>query len=81
MIIAWRQRFPARLSVSVDNGGSKTTGKYQGAVALSLDNPLSLNDLFYASFNHDLGGGESGTRAPEATPCITRYRSATGNWR
>ncbi|UTL90929.1 ShlB/FhaC/HecB family hemolysin secretion/activation protein [Pseudomonas fluorescens] len=62
VIIAWRQRFPARLSVSVDNGGSKTTGKYQGAVALSLDNPLSLNDLFYASFNHDLGGGESGDK-------------------
>lgn len=78
VIIAWRQRFPARLSLSVDNGGSKTTGKYQGAVALSLDNPLSLNDLFYASFNHDLGGGESGDKGSKGH--TLHYSVPLGYW-
>ncbi|MFF7062550.1 ShlB/FhaC/HecB family hemolysin secretion/activation protein [Pseudomonas sp. NPDC008258] len=78
VIIAWRQRFPARLSLSVDNGGSKTTGKYQGAVALSLDNPLSLNDLFYASFNHDLGGGESGDKGSKGH--TLHYSLPFGYW-
>lgn len=78
VIIAWRQRFPARLSLSVDNSGSKTTGKYQGAVALSLDNPLSLNDLFYASFNHDLGGGTSGDKGSKGH--TLHYSLPFGYW-
>lgn len=78
VITAWRQRFPARLSLSVDNGGSKTTGKYQGAVALSLDNPLSFNDLFYASFNHDLGGGESGDKGSKGH--TLHYSVPFGYW-
>ncbi|TBV04364.1 hypothetical protein DNK34_14440 [Pseudomonas dryadis] len=78
VVIAWRQRFPARLSLSVDNGGSKSTGKYQGAVALSLDNPLTLNDLFYASFNHDLGGGEDGDRGSKGH--TLHYSVPYGYW-
>jgi hemolysin activation/secretion protein len=62
VVIAWKQAIPVRVSLSVDDSGSKQTGKYQGNVALSLDNVASLNDLFYISFNHDLGGGQSGDR-------------------
>lgn len=63
LVITWKQAFPLRLTLSADDGGLKTTGKYQGSVTISADNPLGLNDLFYASFNHDLdGGGERGTR-------------------
>ena len=62
VVIAWKQAIPVRVSLSVDDSGSKQTGKYQGNVALSLDNLASLNDLFYISFNHDLGGGQSGDR-------------------
>lgn len=78
VVIAWRQRLPARLSLSVDNGGSKSTGKYQGSVALSLDNPLTLNDLFYASFNHDLGGGEDGDRGSKGH--TLHYSVPYGYW-
>lgn len=78
VVIKWSQRFPARVSLSVDNSGSKTTGKYQGNVALSLDNPLSLNDLFYASFNHDLGGGESGRRGSDGN--TVHYSLPFGYW-
>ncbi|WP_243667241.1 ShlB/FhaC/HecB family hemolysin secretion/activation protein [Pseudomonas brassicae] len=78
VVIAWRQAFPARLSLSVDNSGSKTTGKYQGNLALSLDNVLSLNDLFYASTTQDMGGGESGNRGSRGN--TLHYSVPFGYW-
>ena len=62
LVIRYEQALPFRLSLTVDDGGSKSTGKYQGGVTLSGDNLLTLNDLFYTSLNHDLGGGEAGER-------------------
>lgn len=62
VVIRYRQAFPFRLTLSADDGGSKTTGKYQGGVTLSADNLLALNDLFYFSLNNDLGGGDTGER-------------------
>ena len=63
LVISWKQALPLRLTLSADDGGLQTTGRYQGSVTISADNPLRLNDLFYASFNHDLErGGERGTR-------------------
>lgn len=58
LVIAYKQGFPARVSLSVDDGGSKSTGKYQGSVSVSLDNFLTLNDLFYVTLSRDLGGGQ-----------------------
>ncbi|CAK9886713.1 MAG: Hemolysin transporter protein ShlB [Candidatus Erwinia impunctatus] len=43
-----------RLGASLDDSGTRNTGHYQGGVTLSLDNPLSLSDLFYISATHDL---------------------------
>ncbi|HGM5490762.1 TPA: ShlB/FhaC/HecB family hemolysin secretion/activation protein [Serratia fonticola] len=37
-----------------DDAGSKYTGRYQSGVAFYLDNPTSMNDLFYASVGRDL---------------------------
>lgn len=54
--VQWRQRtLPLRLTLGFDNSGSKATGRYQGSATLSADNPLGLSDMFYASYNHDLG--------------------------
>ena len=55
LIVDWMQRRPLRLNLSVDDSGSRYTGRYQGAATISLDNGLLLNDLFYLSLNHDLG--------------------------
>ena len=56
VVIVWRQRLlPFRLSIGADDSGSKATGKYQGNITLSLDNPLGLSDLFYVSYGRDLG--------------------------
>jgi hemolysin activation/secretion protein len=62
LVISYQQRAPARLSFTADDSGSKSTGKYQGSATVSLDNPLGLSDLFYLTWNHDLGGGEEGAR-------------------
>jgi hemolysin activation/secretion protein len=62
LVISYQQRAPARVSITADDSGSKGTGKYQGSATLSLDNPLGLSDLFYLSWNHDLGGGDDGAR-------------------
>lgn len=66
LVIQYQQAFPFRLILSVDDGGSDATGKYQGGVTVSYDNWWTLNDLFYVSFNQDLGGGKTaayGTRS------------------
>lgn len=62
--IRWRQDFPVRLSVSADDSGSRATGKHQGSVTLAYDHLLTINDLFYISFSHDLDrdAGHHGTR-------------------
>jgi hemolysin activation/secretion protein len=63
LLLAWRQARAWRFNLSVDDGGSRSTGRYQGNATLSIDNPLGLNDLFYASISNDLGGnGHTGPR-------------------
>lgn len=78
VVIAWQQRLPVRLSLSLDDSGSDETGKYQGNVALSLDHLLTLNDLFYVSYNHDWGGGEPGERGSEGH--TLHYSVPYGYW-
>ncbi len=62
LIIQWQQTRGFRLSAFADDSGTQSTGKYQGGVTLSFDHLLTLNDLFYITLNHDLGGGQAGDR-------------------
>lgn len=78
IIIRWKQGVPFRLNLSADNAGSKSTGKYQGAVTLSYDHWWTLNDLFYISFNHDLGGGDAGNRGNRGQ--TVHYSLPFGYW-
>ncbi|MFV8985385.1 ShlB/FhaC/HecB family hemolysin secretion/activation protein [Serratia fonticola] len=43
-----------RLGGWLDDSGSKQTGRYQSGLALYIDNPTSMNDLFYVSAGRDL---------------------------
>lgn len=43
-----------RLGGWLDDSGSKQTGRYQSGLALYIDNPSSMNDLFYVSTGRDL---------------------------
>ncbi|MEG1213897.1 MAG: ShlB/FhaC/HecB family hemolysin secretion/activation protein [Leclercia sp.] len=46
-----------RLGLSLDDSGTTSTGRYQGGLTFSLDNPLALSDLFWFSVTHDLQSG------------------------
>jgi hemolysin activation/secretion protein len=62
VVIHYKQHLPFRMSLHLDDSGFNSTGKYQGGMTLSGDNLLTLNDLLYLNYNHDLGGGETGRR-------------------
>jgi len=56
VLVKWQQRLvPYRLSVGMDDSGTKATGKYQGNVTFSTDNPLGLSDLFYVNYGRSIG--------------------------
>ncbi|KAF1042187.1 MAG: Hemolysin transporter protein ShlB [Herbaspirillum frisingense] len=55
LVIQYQQAFPFRLTATLDDGGSRATGKYQAGLTLAYDNWWMLNDLFYVSVNRSLG--------------------------
>ncbi|WP_332744260.1 ShlB/FhaC/HecB family hemolysin secretion/activation protein [Hydrogenophaga sp.] len=65
LVISWRQSLPLRLNATLDDSGSKATGRYQGSATLSYDHWWTLNDLFYVTVNRDLGGGNAGERGTQ----------------
>lgn len=78
LVIQWQQGLPFRLNLSADDSGTKATGKYQGNVTISYDHWWTLNDLFYLSLNHDMGGGDSGARGTSAH--TAHYSVPFGYW-
>jgi len=78
IVIQYQQRFPARLTLSFDDSGLNSTGKYNGNTTLSIDNVLALSDMLYLNYNHDLGGGDSGRRGNKGYS--TYYSIPFGNW-
>lgn len=78
LVISYRQAFPFRLSLSADDSGTKGTGKYQGGLTLSYDNWWTLNDLFYVTLNHDMGGGDAGARGTRGG--TVHYSVPLGYW-
>ncbi|MGV6989427.1 ShlB/FhaC/HecB family hemolysin secretion/activation protein [Testudinibacter sp. P17/SS/0325] len=78
--IDFQQRFPYRLSLSLDDSGSKATGRLQGTATVSIENMLSLNDLFYASFTHSFkrGSDDDGARGSNNTSLY--YGVPWKNW-
>ncbi|WP_093793564.1 ShlB/FhaC/HecB family hemolysin secretion/activation protein [Sporomusa acidovorans] len=62
--ITVKRKKPWKIALSLDDSGSKATGKLQAAATFSLDNLLGSNDLFNISLNHDAEnkGDRYGTR-------------------
>ena len=78
LVISWKQAFPLRLTLSANDGGSKATGKNIGTVTVSGDNLLALNDLFYISYNRDIGVGNGGERGTQGH--TVHYSVPWGYW-
>ncbi|KVD01528.1 hypothetical protein WI77_32815 [Burkholderia ubonensis] len=49
---------PWTVVVSIDNSGTRATGKLQGNISLGIDNPLGLNDVFNVGASQDLEFGD-----------------------
>ncbi len=60
VVITVKRAKPWSVVASVDNSGSRATGKLQGNVSLGIDNPLGLNDIFTVGANQDLEFGDKG---------------------
>ena len=60
LVLSIVQQKQLRFSASIDDAGSKGTGKYQGNATVSLDNLLGLNDTMYLTLGHDIGGANEG---------------------
>lgn len=56
LIFEHKQAKPFRMTLSFDDSGYESTGRFQGSATLSLDNVLGINDLIYLSKNKDFGG-------------------------
>lgn len=56
VLINYTQQRNLRTSLSLDDAGSKNTGRYQANLSLSIDNPANLNDLLYVSYGHSFSG-------------------------
>lgn len=81
LTIVRKQQLPLRVSLSMDDSGSKSTGKYQGAFSLSVDNPLRMNDLFYVSAGHSLFGDSNPRDSQKGTENYNAYYSIPyGYW-
>lgn len=66
LLVSWKEARPVRLSLGMDDSGSKSTGRYLGSATLALDAPFAQNDLFYANigknaFEHGPFGNRSHT--------------------
>ena len=77
LLVTYRAGFPIRLTVTADDSGTQSTGKFQQSITVSYDNPLQLNDLFYVTNSNDMGGGDVGTRGNHAT--TAHYSIAIGH--
>jgi hemolysin activation/secretion protein len=76
LLIVWKQSSPARIGATLDNSGSKGTGKLQATATLSLDNLLTWNDLFYANVGKAVfNPGGRGTHSS-----TLHYDVPYGNW-
>lgn len=59
IVVDWKQEKIWRVGASLDDSGTRSTGRYQGGLTLALDNPFSLSDMFYLSASHDLQQGSA----------------------
>jgi hemolysin activation/secretion protein len=58
LLVRWQQARRWRVSLGLDDAGSRSTGKTQANATLSGDHWAGLNDLFYASLSRNLAERE-----------------------
>ena len=69
---------PLRAHLSLDDSGSRSTGKLMAQGTLSWDSPLGLSDLAYLSTSHDVGQRQPGRRGNDSQ--TVHYSVPWGYW-
>lgn len=77
VVISVRRSKRWTVVASVDNSGTRATGKWQGNLSVGIDNPLGLNDLFNVGYSQDLAL-PTRSRVRVAGMATTRCRGVTG---
>ena len=54
LVVKVVQKFPVRVALTLDDSGTRATGRHQTGVTVSADNLLGLNDLVYVSAGHSV---------------------------
>ncbi len=60
VVISVKRAKAWRVVASLDDSGSKGTGRLQGNLSLGIDNPLGPNDLFNVGVGHDANVNQGG---------------------
>lgn len=76
LVVKYARSFPLRGTLSLDDSGTRATGRTQAGATVAWDGPLGLNDLAYVSLNHDLfNPGARGTSGQ-----TLHYAIPYGDW-
>jgi hemolysin activation/secretion protein len=77
LVVSVTRTRPWHVVASLDDTGSRATGRLQGGLQLGLDNPLRLNDVLSLGYNHDVGRSRGhGTRGNSATYTVPLARGS-----
>lgn len=76
LIVKWQQDSWFSTSLSVDDSGSKSSGKYLGSFAVTLENPLLLNDVLNAGISYSLKERKQNNNRNY----YAAYKVPYGNW-
>ncbi|WP_175996374.1 ShlB/FhaC/HecB family hemolysin secretion/activation protein [Burkholderia stabilis] len=58
VVLDIKRNKPWTVVASIDNSGTRATGRLQGNLSLGIDNPLGLNDIFNIGVSQDLEFGD-----------------------
>jgi len=76
ILVNWQQPRFWRLGLSLDDSGTRSTGRYQTAATVFIDNPLTLSDSLYLNAGRSLRA-----RGGKGTHNYTgQYTLPTGYW-
>lgn len=78
IVVDYRQNMPLRGAISLDDSGSKATGRHLASLALSYDNWWARSDLLYASISGSLDGGHA--RGQSSRSLLIHYSIPYGYW-
>ncbi|MGR6980990.1 ShlB/FhaC/HecB family hemolysin secretion/activation protein [Testudinibacter sp. P27/CKL/0425] len=80
LLLEYHQQFPLRFSLGLNDAGNKSTGRLQTNIGVALDNPFSLNDLFYLNFSHSFKQGSDMPDKRRAHNVSFGYSMPWKNW-